>query len=145
MRRATTVVRVITGLLLVPTGVSKLAGTPQRDQWGDGGWQLITALRETDYLWQAMGVMELLIAAALISGRFVPLAVAALAPLAVNLIGFHTIVDRTLNAAVPPAILVVAGTAYLLWTYRRTYAPLLQARTPAPAGTTTAAPGSQAR
>jgi hypothetical protein len=62
----------------------------------------------------------------LLSNRFVPLALALLAPVVVGINGFHlTLAPETGGAA----YLVLALEAYLAWAYRDAFKPMLQAHT----------------
>lgn len=76
---------------------------------------------------------EVVVGALLLTVRFVPLALLAFVPIAVNIALYHLVLDPA-----PPGMVValfVAGlTAFLVWAYRDAYAPLKDARaTPAAA------------
>lgn len=61
----------------------------------------------------------------LLSNRFVPLALALLAPIVVAIVGFHTVLAP---AGAPMALFVLALELYLAWSYRSAFAPMLAAR-----------------
>jgi hypothetical protein len=65
----------------------------------------------------------------LLGGRFVPLALAVLAPIVINIVGFHMILAPS---GLPLALAVLAAELYVAWTYRAAFAPMLRARTPLP-------------
>ena len=65
----------------------------------------------------------------LLGGRFVPLALAVLAPIVINIVGFHLFLAPS-GIALPLAVLALE--LYLAWTYRAAFAPMLRARTPLP-------------
>ena len=67
--------------------------------------------------------------AARLSGRFVTLALAVLAPIVVNIVGFHLFLAPS---GIALALAVLAAELYLSWTYRAAFAPMLQARIPLP-------------
>lgn len=73
---------------------------------------------------------ELASAVLLLIRRFIPLALAVLAPLVVNIFCFHWFVDPGM---LPLAVLLLILWGHLLWTYRRYFRPLLTAKAePAP-------------
>ena len=64
-------------------------------------------------------------AAALLSGRFVPLALIVLAPVMVNIVAIHLFLDPS---GLPVTAVVVALEVFLDWSYRAVFRPLLRAR-----------------
>lgn len=83
------------------------------------------ALMGTGYLFQLVKGIEVLCGALLLANRFVPLALALLAPVVVNILGVHLFLDRS---GLPIALVVLALTLYLAWCHRNRYAPMLRAR-----------------
>jgi hypothetical protein len=65
--------------------------------------------------------------AALLLGRFVPLALAVLAPIIVNIAVMHFFVPSSGGESCPTA-LVVALETFLAWSWRDAFRPLLRAR-----------------
>ena len=63
----------------------------------------------------------------LLTGRFVPLALAVLAPIVINIVGFHLFLEPS---GIPLPLAMLAAEIYLAWTYRAAFAPMLRARTP---------------
>jgi hypothetical protein len=61
----------------------------------------------------------------LLTGRFVPLALAFLAPVIVNILLFHLFLAP---AGVGVPVMVLALEVYLAWTCRDVFAPMLHAR-----------------
>jgi len=60
----------------------------------------------------------------LLSGRFVPLALAVLAPIVVNIVAFHLFLAP---AGLPLPIVVLTLELFLAWSYRSAYRPMLGA------------------
>src|SRR5262249_31993853 len=85
------------------------------------------ALYASGYLFQLLKATEVLAGVALLAGRFVPLALTVLAPIIVNILGFHLFLAPS-GLALPLAVL--AAELYLAWTYRSAFAPMLRWRTP---------------
>lgn len=68
---------------------------------------------------------EVIVAVLLLINRFVPLALALLAPIVVGIITFHiTLAPATIG----PGIVVLAMELYLAWVYRGAFKPMLAAR-----------------
>ena len=66
----------------------------------------------------------------LLANRFVPLALVLLAPIVLNIAGFHFFLAPAGSAI---AVVLLALNVYLAWVYRAAYAPLLVAKSaPAP-------------
>ncbi|MBX3160518.1 MAG: DoxX family protein [Deltaproteobacteria bacterium] len=70
-------------------------------------------------------VIELGAGLLLLSNRFVPLALALLAPIIVGITGFHVLLAP---AGTPIAIVFLVLELVLAWGYRRAFAPMLRAR-----------------
>jgi putative oxidoreductase len=87
------------------------------------------ALFASGYLFPLLKSTEVLAGLLLLSGRFVTLALAVLAPIVINIVGFHLFLAPS-GLALPLAVL--AAELYLAWTYRAAFAPMLRARTPLP-------------
>jgi hypothetical protein len=58
--------------------------------------------------------------------RFVPLALALIAPIIVGIITFHIFLAPS---SIVPGIIVLVIELYLAWAYRNAFAPMLAART----------------
>ena len=69
--------------------------------------------------------MEVLAGLLLLINRFVPLALALLAPILVGILTFHITIN--ISGIVPGAILTLLE-LYLAWVYRKAFAPMLCAR-----------------
>jgi hypothetical protein len=71
-------------------------------------------------------VTQALAGALLLTNRFVPLALALLAPIVVNIFAFHVFLEPSGRVM---AVVVAAVELYLVWQYRDAYRPMLAART----------------
>jgi hypothetical protein len=69
---------------------------------------------------------EVIIAVMLLTNRFVPLALALLAPIVVGIITYHVAMDPK---TIGPGIVVLLMELYLAWSYRGAFRPMLRART----------------
>jgi uncharacterized membrane protein YphA (DoxX/SURF4 family) len=68
---------------------------------------------------------EVLVAVLLLTNRFVPLALALLAPIVVGIITFHVAMAP---ATIGPGIVVLVMELYLAWAYRGAFRPMLAAK-----------------
>ncbi|MBK7863041.1 MAG: DoxX family protein [Archangiaceae bacterium] len=78
------------------------------------------------YLFTLVKGTEVLVAVLLLSNRFVPLALALLAPVTVNILLFHATVEGPATLGLP--VVLVALQLYLAWHHREVYAPLFRPR-----------------
>ena len=84
------------------------------------------ALFASGYFFPLLKTTEVLAGLLLLRNRFVPLALAVLAPIVVNIVGFHLALAP---AGLPVALAVLAAQLYLAWAHREAFAPMLRART----------------
>jgi hypothetical protein len=83
------------------------------------------ALGATGYMFPLIKGTEIAVAILLLSNRFVPLALALIAPNIVNIVAFHVMLAPS---GLPLAILVLALELYMAWVYRGAFRPMLVAR-----------------
>jgi len=83
------------------------------------------ALIQAGYMNVVSGA-EVLIALLLLTNRFVPLALALLAPIVVGILTFHIAMQP---ATIGPGMVVAVMELYLAWAYRGAFKPMLRART----------------
>ncbi|ANZ36726.1 hypothetical protein BBK82_12255 [Lentzea guizhouensis] len=127
-RYATVVTRVLTGLLFATTGLNgflMFMPAPDPSTMAAEGVAFNTALYATGYMVQLMSGVQVLAGVLLVAGRFVPLALALLAPVVVNIFLFHVFLEPS---GMVVAVLVVAAEIGLAWAYRDKFRPMLQAR-----------------
>jgi uncharacterized membrane protein YphA (DoxX/SURF4 family) len=87
------------------------------------------ALFASGYLFPLLKATEVVAGLLLLGGLFVPLALAVLAPIIINIIGFHLFLEPS---GLPIPLAVLAAELYLAWSYRSAFAPMLHLRTPLP-------------
>ena len=127
-RYATIVTRVLIGLLFTTTGLNgflMFMPAPDPSTMAPAGVAFSAALYATGYMLQLASGVQLLAGLLLISGRYVPLALALLAPMVVNIFLFHVFLEP---ANIELAIIVVVAEIGLAWAYRDKFRPILQAR-----------------
>ena len=83
------------------------------------------AMVKTGYFFQMVAGTQLIVGVLLLANRFVPLALALIAPVIVNIIAFHAFLAPS---GIAPGLVVTALEVYLAWVYRDTYRPMLAMR-----------------
>lgn len=87
------------------------------------------ALTKTAYMFPLIMGTQLIVGILLLLNRLVPLALALIAPVIVNIVAFHAFLEPS---GLPLAIVVLVLEVYLAWAYREMYRPMLAQRaTPA--------------
>jgi hypothetical protein len=84
------------------------------------------ALMASGYLFLLLKTTEVLAGLLLLSNRFVPLALAVLAPIVINIVAFHAFLAPA-GLGLPVVMLVLE--LFLAWSYRAAFAPMLKVRT----------------
>jgi uncharacterized membrane protein YphA (DoxX/SURF4 family) len=82
------------------------------------------AMAATGYMFPLIKATEVVSGILLLSGRFVPLSLALIAPVLVNILAFHAFLAPS-GLALP--IVLLATELYLAWSYRDAFAPMLRA------------------
>lgn len=127
-RRAATVARCLLGTAFLVFGLNGFLNfipPPPAETMPQGATAFGAALLHTGYLFQLLKGTEVLAGALLLANRFVPLALAVLAPIVINIFAFHAFLapDGVIIAA-----LVVTLELYLAWAHRAAFKPMLESR-----------------
>ncbi len=121
-----TVARVLLGLIFTVFGLNGfLHFIPTPPMTGAAG-AFGGAMFATGYLFQMLKITEVVSGLLLLSNRFVPLALALLAPVVINILAFHAFLAPS-GLSLP--LVILALEVYLARSYRGAYAGMLQART----------------
>jgi hypothetical protein len=122
-RVSRTIARVLLGLVLVANApVGTLVPIPPAGPAGDA---LIGALWHSPYVMVLTKLVELSVGLALLSNRFVPLALTIFAPVLINIVAFQASFSPQV---LPLGLAMVGMTTFLAWQHRAAYAPLFVAR-----------------
>lgn len=87
-----------------------------------GAADFMAALAATGYMLPMIKIVEIVAGAALLLGRYVPLALTLLAPDIVNIVLFHLVLAPM---GLPLALLILALEIYLAWSFRDVFRPVL--------------------
>lgn len=107
----TTIARILLGLILVIFGLNKFFNFMPPMTLGPDAQKFFNALIDSGYIFQVVGLFEVLIGILLISNKLVNLALIALVPIAINFLLFHFFLDIK---NIPPALLVTALQCFLI-------------------------------
>jgi len=118
--------RVLMGAMFLFSGLFGLLMHPQAPPGlPAGAIAFNVALTNTGYMLQMISVTQALAGALLLANRFVPLALAILAPVIVNIFAFHLFLEPSGR---PVAVVLAALELYLAWQYRGAYRGMMAAR-----------------
>lgn len=92
----------------------------------EGAAAFIGALLKTGYMFPLIMGTQFIVGVLLLSNRFVPLALALIAPVIVHILAFHIFLSPS---GIGVALVVLLLEAYLAWAYRESFRPMLALRT----------------
>ncbi|HEY0454736.1 MAG TPA: DoxX family protein [Verrucomicrobiae bacterium] len=124
-RYITAIVRILLGVMFLIFGLNGFLNfiPPPKDLPPDV-LTVMGALMKAGYMTVVSGA-EVLVAVLLLMNRFVPLALALLAPIIVGIITYHVAMAP---ASIGPGIVVLIMELYLAWSYRAAFRPMLAAK-----------------
>jgi uncharacterized membrane protein YphA (DoxX/SURF4 family) len=127
MRYFKIVARVLLGLVFLVFGLTGFFHfIPQpKDAMPQGAMDFFGALMKTNYMIPLIFTTQTIGGALLLVNRFVPLALALLAPVVVNIILFHFFLAPS---GLPIASVVLALELFLAWTHRAAFRSMLAFR-----------------
>jgi uncharacterized membrane protein YphA (DoxX/SURF4 family) len=122
-RKLPTIGRVGLGLIFGVMGANKLLHFLPQPPISGPPAEFFGALFATGYMLPLIAMTEIVAGLMLLSGRFVPLGLTLLAPVLVNILGFHTFLAHG-GLGLPVSLLAIE--LYLAWAYRDAFAPMLR-------------------
>ncbi|MCK6511783.1 DoxX family protein [Myxococcota bacterium] len=115
-------VRILTGLIWVVFGLNGFLHFIPMPPLPSKAGAFMGALAATGYMFPLIKGTEILGGLLLLSGRFTPIGLVLLAPVAVNILAFHLFLAP---AGTIMPLLLIAGGLFLAWQHRDIYAPVL--------------------
>jgi uncharacterized membrane protein YphA (DoxX/SURF4 family) len=124
-RIATAIVRIMLGLMFLVFGLNGFLNfMPAPKDLPAEVVSVATGLTNGGYM-SVVAATEIVVAVLLLINRFVPLALALLAPIVVGIITFHVAIAPS---TIGPGLVVTAMELYLAWAYRGAFRPMLRSR-----------------
>jgi uncharacterized membrane protein YphA (DoxX/SURF4 family) len=125
-RIVTAIVRILLGLMFLVFGLNGFLNfMPAPKDMPQEIMIVMESLTKAGYMAVVSGA-EVIIAVMLLTNRFVPLALALLAPIVVGIITFHIAMAPQ---TIVPGLVVAVMELYLAWSYRSAFRPMLAAKT----------------
>ena len=124
MKTASTIARYLAGVIFVVFGLNGFLNFIPLPPPGGIAGQFMGALYASHYLW-VIFAFQLVAGLLLLINRYVPLAVAILAPVIVNILSFHALMAPS---GLPLALFVTMLWAVIFLDVRQAFAGLFQAR-----------------
>ena len=140
--KAVTTARVLLGLLFLVFGLNGFLHVFAQPQMEGKAGELIQGLVSGQYVFPLLFAIYTFAGAALLTDRFVPLALTLLAPIVVNIVAIHLFLAPS---GLPVAVIVLGLEVFLAWSHREAFRPLLQPRHHPAASTRKPAVASRAR
>jgi uncharacterized membrane protein YphA (DoxX/SURF4 family) len=125
-RFAPTASRVLLGLIFFVFGLNGFLQFIPQPPMPEKAGAFMGGLAAAGYMFPLIKGVEVIGGALLLSNRFVPLALALIAPNVVNIVLFHAVLAP---GGLPIALMVLALQLFTAWSYRDAFAPMLHART----------------
>ena len=125
MRVLTAVVRILMGLMFFVFGLNGFLNFMPQPKMPENIMTVMGSLKQAGLIDVAFGT-QLLVGVLLLLNRFVPLALALIAPIIVGIITFHI---RLAPPSIGMGIVVLVMELYLAWAYRNAFRPMLAPKT----------------
>ncbi|QCX37762.1 DoxX family membrane protein [Aureibaculum algae] len=111
--KVTLVLRILLGLILVIFGANKFYPfMPAPTEMSEGAMNFMGALGKSGYMFPLIGGVEVIVGLLLLLKKWVPFALILLAPVAVNMVLFHLVLEPGSTA---PALAVLVINAILIY------------------------------
>src|SRR2546422_2734012 len=126
-RHLPAIARIVMGLMFFVFGLNGfLHFIPEpKEAMPEGAVAFAGALMKTGYMFPLVMGTQLLVGVLLLSNRFVPLALALIAPIIVGIVTFHIFLAPP---TIGPGIVALILEVYLAWAYRKAFRPMLTMR-----------------
>ena len=125
--RATAAARILLGLVFLGFGVNYFVGLLPLPALEGAAARFFDGLVASKYVLPLLFGTYVVTGVALVMGRFVPLALAVLAPIIVNIVAIHLVTEPSL-AGLLPGMFVLVLEVFLAWQYGSAFRPMLRAR-----------------
>lgn len=128
VNKSSTVARLLLGTIFFVFGLNGFLGFIPQPPAPDAAGAFLGGLAGSGYFFPLLKGTEVLAGVALLSNRFVPLALTVLAPITINILLFHVVLAPA--PALP--LLIIAAQVFLAWVHRDSFAKILRAKSELP-------------
>ena len=118
-------IRFFLGSLFLIAGLNKVFEFMKPMEFSGGAQKMVSVIMQSGYLWETIAAVEIIGGMLLISSYFVPLGLAVLAPVVLNIVLFHLYLDA--NGLILSFVLAFFE-GYLIYIYREKFAVFFIAR-----------------
>ncbi|MDQ0896563.1 hypothetical protein [Paenibacillus sp. V4I7] len=125
MKKTTTIIRIVFGVLLLGIGLANLSGAMPPMRYPEPANTFMSSLLDTKYIMVIVSLLKVFVGVSLLTSHFVSLALIVFVPISVNMILFHAFLDVQ---GIVPALVVGSLHIFLLFAYMESYKSLLQAK-----------------
>lgn len=122
MDTATTIVRILLGLIMVVFPINALFIKAIKPKMPEKAQFVMDNFRDTGYLLYFIQGTELVIGILLLTGYFTPLVLIILMPISINILLFHIFLAPPVLG---PGLFIFLMNSFLIWSYRAEYFSLL--------------------
>jgi putative oxidoreductase len=121
MKIAVIIVRVLMGLLFLVSVIGYFFNLMPQSPMGESATLFITGLAASGYVLPIVKVIELVVAVALLTGRFVALAIVIIFPITLNILLFHALLAPE---GVAMSVFLFIANLFLAYAYRKQYSSI---------------------
>jgi len=125
MQKAVLGARIVLGLIFVVFGLNFFFHFIPMPEMPENAGAFMGALGATGYMFYLIKAVEIIGGLMLLAGMYVPLALILLAPIVVNIFAFHLFLEP---GGIALAVVLVALEIFLAWSYRGSFAGVLNAK-----------------
>lgn len=122
MQKVVMAARILLGLIFTVFGLNFYFDFLPPPELNDTASGFFSALNNTGYMMEVVKLVEVFGGVMLILRAYVPLALALLAPIVLNIFLFHAFLD---TAGLPIAVFVLVLELFLAWAYRGSFKGML--------------------
>lgn len=124
MKKATTIISILLGIILITFGLNKFLNFMPAMELAPAGMEFMGALVKTGYIMTIVAIVEIATGVLIAINKYKALALVVLFPIMLNALLFHLFLDPS-NAL--PAVLAIAMNIFLIYSNREKYQTLFKA------------------
>ncbi len=123
MNKATLIIRILLGLMLIVFGLNKFLQFMPMPPLPDAAGEFMGALGKSGYIMPIVAIVEIIVGILLLLNKYVPLAMIILFPVLLNAFLFHLFLDLP---GIGGAAVAIAMNIYLFFAHKASYSELFK-------------------